>query len=284
MSRRRLHTLHRPASGGSNRPPLLFLHGGYVDARSWDVHFLPYFASQGYDCHALDFSGHGRSAGREHLDALSLDDYLGDAQQVVEELGRQTVLIGHSMGAHIAERLLERSLAAAGVLMAPVPIDGTLESASRLLLNYPRFLCEVVNVTRGQVSSYALHLIKEVYFSPATRTETLLDFAQLVQPESARAICDLALLGCWRWSPKPPPAVPVLLVGGECDTVFPPSMIRPLARRWNADLQIVPASGHAMILDEAWRSAAEIVLAWLERADRHASSQSLAERQSTCLV
>ncbi|HRE87036.1 MAG TPA: alpha/beta hydrolase, partial [Accumulibacter sp.] len=55
----KLHTLHRAPSVPSQRPPLLFLHGGYVDARSWDVHFLPFFASHGYDCHALEFSGHG---------------------------------------------------------------------------------------------------------------------------------------------------------------------------------------------------------------------------------
>ncbi len=46
-----LQTIHRPPPSPSpaNRPPLLFLHGGYVDARSWDAHFLPFFASHGYD-------------------------------------------------------------------------------------------------------------------------------------------------------------------------------------------------------------------------------------------
>lgn len=271
-----LHTIHRapPTPFPAKRPPLLFLHGGYVNARSWDVLFLPFFASHGYDCHALDFSGHGGSDGREYLDALSLDDYLADAQQVIAGFGQAPIVIGHSMGSFIAERLLEESLAAAAVLLAPVPRNGTLESATRLLLKYPKFLSEVVNVTRGRVSATALHMIKDVYFSPTTKPETLLRFAQLVQPESARAICDLALLGCWRWSPKPPPALPVLVVGGGLDTVFPPLLIRPLARRWNAELQIVPATGHALILDEHWSDCATIVLGWLERLEARSPTRA----------
>ena len=271
-----LQTIHRPPPSPSpaNRPPLLFLHGGYVDARSWDAHFLPFFASHGYDCHALNFSGHGGSDGREYLDALSLDDYLADAEQIVARFDQQPIVIGHSMGSFIAERLLEQSLATAAVLLAPVPTNGTLESATKLLLKYPKFLGEVVNVTRGRVSATALHMIKEVYFSPTTRPETLLRFAQLVQPESARAICDLALLGCWRWSPKPPPTQPVLVVGGELDTVFPPQLIRPLARRWNAELQIVAATGHALILDEHWSDCATAVLGWLARLEQRQAANS----------
>ncbi|HRI90292.1 MAG: alpha/beta fold hydrolase [Candidatus Accumulibacter sp.] len=280
----KLHTLHRAPSTPSQRPPLLFLHGGYVDARSWDVHFLPYFASHGYDCHALEFSGHGGSDGREYLDALSLDDYLADAQQVVAGFDQRPIVIGHSMGAFIAERLLEQSLAAAAVLLAPVPINGTLESATKLLLKYPKFLCEVVNVTRGRVSATALHMIKEVYFSPTTRPETLLRFAQLVQPESARAVCDLALLGCWRWSPKPPPALPVLVVGGELDTVFPPELIRPLARRWNAELQVVAETGHALILDEHWHDCAAPVLAWLKGLEQGAAATRAGEASALACV
>ena len=284
MSQTQLHSIHRPPDVASDRPPLLFLHGAYVDARSWDAHFLPYFAKHGHDCHALDFSGHGRSSGREHLDALSLDDYLADAERLIEGFDRPPVVIGHSMGSFIAERLLERSRAVAGVLLAPVPIGGTFESATRLLLQHPQFFAEVINVTRGRVSSDALRLIKEVYFSPATTPESLLRFLALIQAESTRAICDLALLACWRWSPKPPPALPVLVVGGELDTVFPPTMIRPVAWRWNAELEIVPATGHALIVDEHWRDCAARILDWLAKLSPQVDATPVVREATDCLA
>jgi pimeloyl-ACP methyl ester carboxylesterase len=84
------------------------VHGGYVDVRCWQAHFLPYFASRGFDCYALDLSGHGHSEAREPLDTLSLDDYLADVLQVIADLGRTPVVIGHSMGAYLAERVLDR--------------------------------------------------------------------------------------------------------------------------------------------------------------------------------
>ena len=61
MARRRINTLQRAPATPSLHPPLLFIHGGYVDARCWDAHFLPFFAARGYECHALDLGGHGQS-------------------------------------------------------------------------------------------------------------------------------------------------------------------------------------------------------------------------------
>ncbi len=262
MAQRRIHTLQRAPETTSRHPPLLFIHGGYVDGRCWDVHFLRYFASRGYDCHALDLSGHGRSEGRAYLDVLSLDDYFADVLQVVEQLGRKPIVIGHSLGAFLAERVLEQSRAEAGILMSPLPPGGTLESAVRLFFLYPQFFGAVFEMTKGVFDASALRLVKQVYFSPATKEEVLLEFTRLVQPESLRAVCDMSLL-FWRWPPRVP-ELPVLVIGGEADAVFPPYMAQRVARRWRAELQIVPHAGHAMIVDQQWESCAARVFDWLQ--------------------
>lgn len=263
MRRRRLHTLHRAPSVFSEKPPLLFVHGGYVDARCWDAYFLPYFTDHGYDCYALNLSGHGASEGREHLDALGIDDYLADVVQVIAGLAHKPVIIGHSMGALLAERILERSLAVAGVLLSPVPPTGTWESTLRLLPRYPQFLPAVGKMLQGNLDADSLQVLKEVYFTPDTAPETLLRLAHLVQPESLRAICDMALL-FWRW-PAGRPRLPVLVVGGEKDALFPPYMVKPVARNWRTELTVVAGAGHAMILDRHWQSCAASVLTWLKR-------------------
>ena len=41
--------------------PIVFVHGGCHGSWSW-VHFLPYFAQAGWDCHALNWFGNNGSA------------------------------------------------------------------------------------------------------------------------------------------------------------------------------------------------------------------------------
>ena len=56
-----------PTGRPTQATPLLFVHGVYTGAWVWDEYFLPYFAAQGYESHAVSLRGHGGSDGRDHL-------------------------------------------------------------------------------------------------------------------------------------------------------------------------------------------------------------------------
>src|SRR5208282_1535785 len=140
-----LEVRSRLPARSNSRPPLLFVHGGYCDAWCWEPHFLPWFASRGYPSHALSLRGHGASGGRESLFVASLDDYVADVERVRAALPAPPVLIGHSMGAAIIERLLADSAVPAAALLAPVPPGGLGPVASRLLVWQPEYL---VNMQR----------------------------------------------------------------------------------------------------------------------------------------
>lgn len=265
MTKRRINTIHRAPRAPSCQPPLLFVHGGYVGANCWDLHFLPYFAALGYDCTALDLSGHGQSEGREQIHSFGLDDYLADVIQIIEGFEQKPILLGHSMGAVIAERVFEQSLAVAGVLISPVPPSGTWGSATNLALKHPRFFGEINNVTRGRYNEGSLSLMRDIYFSPEMEPKALLQFAELIQPESQRALADLLMLG-GRF-PRRLPELPILVMGGELDVVFPPDVIRYVALRWHADLEILPDMGHMLMLDRQWKVAAERIVGWLRQVN-----------------
>ncbi len=263
MKPRHIHTLHRPASPPDQRPPLLFIHGGYMDARCWEINFLPFFAQAGYDCTALDLSGHGQSEGRDYLDAFSLDDYADDVLQVMATLAEPPVLIGHSMGCAVIERVLEGHSARAAALLSPVPTTGTQGSIVNLALTQPDFFAGIQAVSHGDMDEKTLPLMRDIYFDPETPEEELLAFAPLIQPESATAVADMASLGCRLYRARP--SLPVLVMGGQHDAVFPPSSIGFTALRWNGDFKIIPHCGHMLMLDRPWPKAAEKLLAWLER-------------------
>src|SRR5512145_671611 len=92
----------------TRKPPLLFIHGGYCDAWCWEPYFLPWFASRGYPAYALSLRGHGMSGGAETLFATALDDYEADVEHAAGGLPAPPVLIGHSMGAAIVERIVAK--------------------------------------------------------------------------------------------------------------------------------------------------------------------------------
>ena len=82
------------------------MHGGYGDAWCWEPYFLPWFAAQGWPAHALSLRGHGTSGGADTLYIAGLDDYVADVEHVAARFAAPPVLIGHSMGAAVIERMM----------------------------------------------------------------------------------------------------------------------------------------------------------------------------------
>lgn len=263
MSPRKIHTLHCPPRHPSSKPPLLFIHGGYVHAGCWDVHFLPWFAAQGYDCYAIDLSGHGRSEGRDRLDSFGLDDYSEDAVRAVESLEHSPIVIGHSMGAAIVEQVVVNTPVKAAVLLSPVPTIGTIGAVLRLASQYPRFFIEMNRLSDLEVSEENLKLMRDIYFSPQMPPKDLITYTHLIQEESQRAVIDILMLGC-RFPPARP-RLPVLVMGGELDLLFPPSLLPFVARRWQAELQVLPGTAHVLMLDVPWQITAQRMLDWMRR-------------------
>jgi pimeloyl-ACP methyl ester carboxylesterase len=89
--------LHYVDWGTAGLPPILFLHGGGLTARTWDLVCLALRDSS--HCFALDQRGHGDS---EWSPGLEYDTaaHVGDIEALIEclALGRP-VLVGQSMGA-----------------------------------------------------------------------------------------------------------------------------------------------------------------------------------------
>jgi pimeloyl-ACP methyl ester carboxylesterase len=92
--------LHYLDWGTSGRRPILFLHGGALNAHTWDLICLALRAD--YHCLALDLRGHGNSEWSPVSD-YRLDAYRADIEALVGELGLdQLVLVGMSLGGMVS--------------------------------------------------------------------------------------------------------------------------------------------------------------------------------------
>jgi pimeloyl-ACP methyl ester carboxylesterase len=81
---------------GGNGHPILFLHGGGINAHTWDVVSL--MLRERYHCIALDQRGHGDSEWSPAID-YGVATQVGDVEGFIEKLGLENpVLVGQSMG------------------------------------------------------------------------------------------------------------------------------------------------------------------------------------------
>ncbi|MDA8098343.1 MAG: alpha/beta fold hydrolase [Nitrospiraceae bacterium] len=253
--------MHTPASAARSTP-LLFVHGMWHGAWCWEENFLPYFAKHGYHSCALSLRGHGASEGRKRLRWTSIDEYVADIDQVVCNMEKPPVLIGHSMGGMITQKYLESRRVPAAVLLAPVPPWGMFTVALRYARHHPMLFLRA-NLTMSVYPLVAtVKLCRELLFSPDLPEPVANADSRKMQEESFRAALELIFFTRVRIGAI---GTRMLVLGGERDRLITTDEIRNTARLYGADAEILPGMAHDVMLDSGWQGAADRILGWLEK-------------------
>lgn len=234
----------------TDKPPLLFLHGLGHAAWCYAEHWQDAAAERGYSSYAMSYRGHGGSGGQNDLRRATLRDYVHDVLQVITTLPQPPVIVAHSLGTLVAQRLLQRYPACAGVLMTPIPAGGIPSTMVQGMQRKPvDFTKAVLGATlRFSAEDLFADLPPEVaagYVSRIGRESPWAQYAML-RPERLR-----------------PMLCPVLVVGAEQDRLVAAADVQRCARALGAQTQWVPG-GHDVMLDGAWRTALDTVLDWVD--------------------
>ena len=99
----------------SRRRPLLFVHGELTGSWVWE-RYLSYFASRGWEGHALNLRNHYWSATADALET-DFETYVEDVLAVMAKLGPSTVAVGHGLGGLLILKAAERFPVGAIVLL-----------------------------------------------------------------------------------------------------------------------------------------------------------------------
>jgi pimeloyl-ACP methyl ester carboxylesterase len=260
----KLEIISKYPSGSAHSTPLLFVHGAWHGAWCWDVHFLDYFARQGFAAHAVSLRGHGKSEGRERLRWTSIASYVQDIEAAAQQLPNPPVLIGHSMGGLAVQKYLEKHPSPAGILLASLPPRGALATTLRIARRHPRIFARI-NLTWSMAPLVATpQLAREAFFSEDLGDEEVLQYWRNLQDESYRAFMDMLILNL----PNPRKAgTPLLVMGGAQDAIFHPGEIEATARAYNTKAEIFDDMAHDMMLEPRWQAVAERMLGWLASRD-----------------
>lgn len=262
----RLEVIHRQPAHQIFPAPLLFVHGANGGAWLWDEHFLSFFAHYGYDAYALSLRGHGMSAGSDMLRWTSLADYATDVNKVICQLGGAVVLIGHSMGATIVLKCLQKQRLPAAALMAPVPVDGLLEASLLLAWRDPALFwnMSLVQSLGPWAGSYAT--MRRALFADSTPDSLIRPyFTSGWQAESPRAIIDMMGLDLPRVDRIVTACTtrPLLVCGAEWDALFSKQLVQETAQVLGTTAKFF-SMGHAMMLEPNWEEPAFYIHQWLQ--------------------
>jgi pimeloyl-ACP methyl ester carboxylesterase len=238
-------------------PPLLFIHGLSHGAWCFAEHWLPAAAERGYPAYAVSLRGHGGSGGGTKLHRTVLRHYVHDVMQAITDLPQPPVIVGHSMGALVAQLVAERYPAPALVLLTPAPMTGAGGSLLRIARERP--IDALRTVAGGTLPLRPQDLFTGLEPSTAAR------YADRLGRESPWV--QYQLLGPRRIGPT---YGPVLVVGTRQDRIIREVDVEATAAAYGTTPTWLPAGptgrpiGHDVMLDAGWEVALDTVLGWVE--------------------
>jgi esterase len=225
-----------PLTSAQGAPTVVFIHGFLDEGRSWAA-VQRALASTGVSTVAPDLPGMGERTGVGG--PFSLDRLADDVLDVVQGLEGPLVLVGHSMGAQVAELLASACLdrVVALVLLTPVPLGG---------MGLPH---GVASTLRGLGANPEAHRdVREQLAGPLAQPvlEDLAAAGRKVREQVVAALFDAWSVGVPAGSVKTKVGCPVLLIGGANDPFVTPELLESVIklRFPDAALTFVSDAGH----------------------------------------
>jgi pimeloyl-ACP methyl ester carboxylesterase len=263
--------------------PVVFVHGLWLHATSWND-WVDLFREAGYAPIAPGWPGDSDTVEecRKNPDAVAdqgIDDVVGHYAEIIKALDAKPILIGHSFGGLVVEKLLGMNLGVSAVAIDAAPIKGVLPlpiSSLRVAfaaLKNPANKHRAVSLTPEQ--------FRYGFGNAISEAESAALFQRWTIPSPGKPLFEAAGAN---FSPHSPAKVdtdnedrgPLLLMVGGKDHTVPEAIAKSTLKRYSGSAAVTefeefPDRGHSLTIDTGWRKIADTSLAWL---DKHLSQHA----------
>jgi pimeloyl-ACP methyl ester carboxylesterase len=260
--------------------PVVFIHGLWLHADSWNA-WAERFRAEGYAPSAPGWPGEPQTVeeARTQPGAVAghgIGDVVARYAQAIAALDAKPIVVGHSFGGLIVQRLLGQNLAAAGVAIDAAPIKGVVylpPSAFRVAsvaLRNPANRKRAVSLTREQ--------FRYGFGNAVSAEESNELYDRWTIPSPGKPLFEAAIAN---FSPRSPAKVntanadrgPLLLTSGGRDRTVPAAITKATLKQYRkssapTDLMEFPDRGHTLAIDSGWQEVADAVLGWLREHGR----------------
>lgn len=247
-------------SGKRQPRPLVFVHGAFCGGWIWGRYFQPFFAKHGFDSYAIDLRGR-RSISPFIPTPHGLADYAADVEDLIDHLGIEPILIGHSLGGLVAQKVSAVKRPHALALLASVPPEGMSFASWQMALSNPLLFWNTATFAMSP-SMGSITVAREALFSPDAPDAVARDVLRRSSPEAPRALMEAQLpLAC---APGYLSDIPVSVIGAMDDRLIPVSAVERTAQFHAVEPILFDQTGHALMVDTRWRAIAEHLLHWIK--------------------
>ena len=264
----------------TSKPPVLFIHGLWLHATSWTP-WVELFGEHGYAASAPGWPGEPDTVAQARSDPAAvadkgIDEVTEHYAGIAADLPQQPILIGHSFGGMIAQKLLGLDLGVAAVAIDAAQIKGVLPlPLSALHSTLPVFRNPA---NKHRAVSLTAEQFRYSFGNAIKPEESDALFEQWAVPAPGRPLFEAAAAN-FSW--HSPAAVntgndtrgPLLLVMGGRDHTVPEVITKATLKQYRhseaeTDLVEFVDRGHSLTVDARWREVADAVLDWLAQHDR----------------
>jgi len=249
---------------------IVFIHGLFTNSKSWQP-WIKYFEAIGYKCYAPSFPFHTgnpidlRKEINPLLTRLTIADVVKSYESFIDSLPEKPIIMGHSVGGYITQKLIELDKGVAGVCINSAPPAGIYTS----IWSFWKANLPVINPFKG--NSAFLPSVKWYNFAfcnTMTMEETQIEYYKFVVPES-RNIPRSMLTDPYGKINFKIPHQPLLFIAGEQDNIVPSSLNMKNFNAYedkNSIKQFKEFEGrtHNICGQKNWEEVAEYINIWID--------------------
>jgi non-heme chloroperoxidase len=265
------------AANASGRTPVVFVHGLWLLASSWD-RWAALFDAAGYapvapgwpddpetvaEANARPEVFAGKTVG-------AVADHIAD---VIGTLTAKPVVVGHSFGGLLTQIIAGRGLSTASVAIDPAPFRGVLPlPISALRAAFP-VLGNPLN--RGKAIALTYDQFRYAFANAVSEEEAKELYATYAVPAPGAPLFQAAAANLnpaseAKVDTRNPDRGPLLIISGEHDHTVPWAIANASFKKHRhnpgvTEITEIPGRGHALTIDSGWQEVAQTALDFVRR-------------------